>query len=473
MPATNRNIKTPQNFFGYAPQDVYRYLPPAGNPQDPAYSPAAQDMFMVEQDRKRQQDDFWREQEATNQLRETLDKSKGQPASALMQMITPEMARSADYPLLQERLRVQGQIEQREEPYSNKVLGPQFMQKLKSPAARAAMQEAMTSGVGAYEAFLQAQNLQDNEDIEIEAASSGIAPTEFERFKNPDGTYNRAALNYERAQRQERAKRATPEDVEIEFLEKRAEALRKAYPEALGAEEIPGMKNILTRHGALVDQRLTGIGGAPLIGAPSTADVSPQARAVIGMANPMLGGLAPTGEEVIAGAEEVKPTRKSLAGLKSPELRAATEAKAAEESKSQRAINQAWTRAKDDVAIKVAEVFPDFEDRLGALASIVRGDLSPVKEFANIEWEAPPSSYAEYLLRKAGINPLDIAFEEPGNQRTGSQSVTFKELIEGLAKDALEAAGYDTAQEIAEAAATTTAPPPPRKITIGKAEKVQ
>ena len=107
-------------------------------------------------------------------------------------------------------------------------------------------------------------------------------------------------------------------------------------------------------------------------------------------------------------------------------------------------MSEQWTQQKSALQQRLAQAFPDAPipgtktTQLEAIArAILGGEYVEDKEALDAEGSPVVMDADVYALNKAGLAPIETAFSETGNQRTGLQGVSNRELAKAWAEDFL------------------------------------
>lgn len=416
--------------LGYGPAEVYSYLPQEAPLQ--SFAPEVQAQLIDEEGIRMQREAALRAQEDTreqwaadDELDNILNNAGRQNTPALMQMLVnnPRVMRSQQFPMVNEYMRMRRDLE-RPTPYSDVVLGPQFANRISNPLLRRQFEDEMVSGVNFETAKRNHLNREHNYNQELALSKAGVPRDQWAPLQR-NGLYDEAEVLRMTAPRKE-----TPLDKEISFWEERSNYLRRqAEAQGLMPDESPQYKEANDMVAALLKQRMA-------TAAPSAPAAAPVQQPPATPATPAAPAAAPAPEA---------PKLRSLDEIKTPEERSEEDRRSMEARRAQSTVDAVWTEAKDKLADKLLAKYPDAEDRIAVLAGVLKGanapdrDDAPVDDFGRKVLEG----YDAYLLKQLGLSPQEVAFEEPGNLRTGSQKVRNIELLMALARDTLRAAGFD------------------------------
>lgn len=425
--------------LGYGPAQVYSYFERPSAPMD-SFLPEVQERLIGAEEVRRAREGVMDQFAADDAVNEILDEAQNTDTETLAGLLTsdPRIMRSPQFPILHDYVKTRRELE-KPSPYSDMVLAPQFSSKIQDPMLRKRFEDRVVSGVP----FQQAKSIYldeaHNTQNEMKLAEAGVPRQQWAQLQR-DGLYDPASV----AEATRQLKQQDPDD-RIRSLQYAIEHLNKQADPITGALS-PENQQLMDLASREYESRLQSyIGGQvnPTQGQPA-APVAPVTD--------------PPSTPIPLDESAKEPARKPLAALKTPEQRRAEEARMGGQAEEERAISRAWTTGKEKLAEGLVQLYPDREDRLGVLAAIYRGEKAPAQEgeavvvddFGNRQGP----DYAEFVFKQLGVKPGDSLFDEPGNKRWGSQKVRYNEVLRALAKDALEAEGY----ELGEGGAAEPAP---------------
>lgn len=289
-------------------------------------------------------------------------------------------------------------------------------------------------GYTANEAFgvLKAEQ-EDEQKLAIDLAQAGVSPAEYEKLRNKEGRLDPVAANLRIAQAKEEggAGRGSQEiDRQIKLKEKELELRKEELEEDDTGFEMD--KKGKYKYPKLVQARNE---YEQLIG---FSMLSPEGReAYIKKAQEAAAAAAAGGATAPAApVVEEKVTEE----LVLPEQRATVQAAKARDEEIKQKIGSAWTQAKGNIEKNILRGYAPGDLDVVAQA-IVENKGAPIEAGAKMietAYGAMPERYKDFVLRRLGLSPFDVAFSEPENQRWGTQDVTNQELLEVWAKERLK-----------------------------------
>lgn len=315
------------------------------------------------------------------------------------------------------------QYRQSTSPMSDEVLGPVIEAKITDPyhkeRFRNRMLEEGLSANDAYDAYLTDEY---NNKFEVALAEAGVPETEYAKLRTASGKFDPVAVPRAVAAAKAAAKlsgtgkRVAPVDEEVEFLKDAIEQRQKIFEATGRADKLaedPVMADYISRYEKAASEKLTALRPPPKV---KITELPSE------VASPAPAANIPT------------------TGFRTPEERQKAVAEAQNEAPVKQAIDTAWTQQKAKLAEQIRKIYGDNpEDIILAAQAVLSGEADP--EATGVEFEGGQSNYAKYLLRKAGLKPDDVAFEEPeGKRKTfgiGTQAVKNTELIQAWARDVL------------------------------------
>lgn len=310
-------------------------------------------------------------------------------------------------------------------PVSDETLGPVFREKITDPYHRERFDQRMLEeGLSANDAFDAYRTDEYNNKFEVALAEAGVPETEYAKLKTPSGKFDPVMVPRRVAQQQAAdkaaaklagtGKKVAPVDVEIEELKDAIEQRKKIFEATGRSAELakdPVFLKYASDYEKAVSDKLRSVRPPPQLKSTTLLD------------------------EPVAAATPA-PTQT----FRTPEERQQATQKAQEEEPIKRAIASTWTQQKAKLGEQIRKVYGDnIDDIVLAAKAVLSGEADPESNPAEVE--GGQSSYAKYLLRKAGRKPDDVVFEEPGSTRktfgVGSQKVKNDELLNAWAQDIL------------------------------------
>lgn len=385
------------------------------------FSPQARAMLQQDEALQQEQMQMEADQLVNDLLGQAPQLTDAQINQALVQ--NPNIFRGRDAGLIQNYQ----QFRQQAATPADQKLGMYFYSKLqndKDPRALQNFQRRMLEeGMSANDAWEAYRVDQFNEPLAQQLAEAGVPREEFDKYRTPTGTFDPVEVSRAKVRAAATASAAKrggpvePIDQEIAILQDQMKE-RKDYLESLEQplKDDPIYTGAYTQLNKLreaqrlklnpptppVDELLNKYGGgsqeAP---APPTRPVSPQRVAL----------------------EQEEAYKKESAG------------------REQRVADTEWTKNKINLGQTISKAFPGRDEVLGIALDIAEGLSIPKKVASMGANYLPQETTADIPLEniiaeKLGVKPNDVAFEEPGNVRTGSQKVTYAELIREWAQEA-------------------------------------
>lgn len=435
--ATPPKIPTAKGFFGFASRPLADYFQaPAGAAFDTSYSPTARRTLLENDLYQRDQRDLERGLNAETEADAILDEAAGLTDDEIEARVlrNPRLMDTPQFGLI-EKFTINRRQFQEPNPKSDIVLGPVFAEKITDPDLKAKFQERMGQGISAADAWNQYTKEDFNRKQAVQLAEAGIPEAEFPALQQR-GLFDPVAVarrvSEEKVKQAQLRSSTSPLDQQIELL-RDATRTRMAFLEKSGLDPVtdPELNEYNAELGALVRSRLGELKGA----APAVPAAAP-------VAAPVPGGPVPP----VTAMPVVAPT--PLADAPTPEeARQVFEARKQEEE-AVASIDKEWTQAKLNLGSKLLEKYPNRDEEYGNPAvllasSILNGKTAkvqkPIGRAGNTVEELVP--YTIYALQQIGARPDEVAFQEPGNARWGSQKVSNQEVLEAWAKDFLTAKG--------------------------------
>jgi hypothetical protein len=337
------------------------------------------------------------------------------------------------------------QYRQSTSPMSDEVLGPVIEAKITDPYHKERFRNRMLqdglSANDAYDAYLTDEY---NNKFEVQLAEAGVPEIEYGKLKTASGKFDPVAVP--RAVAAAKAavklsgtgKKVAPIDEEVEFLKDAIEQRQKIFEATGRADKLaedPVLADYITRYERAATEKLAGLRQAP----------KPVEDLLTKYSSP----------ETLKGQDPVKPTPNVRPVA--PELAEIQKVKAVEaqqkEAKAQEAQQIAdaeWTRQKMNLEDTLRQFYPapTTPDQSDPLVGVAYSILDNAKIDIDTGGRTPTrESYVNLIKKKLGLKEdkrdprTFIAFEEPGNQRTGPQGVTYDELLREWAEQVV--AGYE------------------------------
>lgn len=426
--------KDPREFFGFGRRQFSDYFDvPKDAAFNPAFSPAARERLMQDEVAVRGREDLRRQWESEDEANALLDEAPymrpRQVENRLMG--NPRLLATPQGQTLQEFLdsRYKRQEQQRERSKAEQSLANYFVRSLDDPLLREDFNQQIAQGVPFEQARDSVWNRQYNQKHEVGLAEAGVPATEFESLKR-NGRYDPVAV----AQRVQEAKTSVSRGKDE--LDRRIELLTDAMRTRQRVLEAKGEdlnKDILfNRYNEQLDQAI-----AQKLGEP-TALAAPAAPPP-----PAPGGESPPAVQPPAAVPALPQTpnpQAFLEGLPPEEARARYQQQR-EAQTIQNEIARAWTGAKKSIGEKVLQVYPDRDEESGNEAVLAARAILGDARVTNPDDPETTLPYAWNVLRKAGLQPGEVLFKEPGNERWGTQTVRNTEALREWARDFLQSKG--------------------------------
>jgi hypothetical protein len=310
------------------------------------------------------------------------------------------------------------QFRQSTTPQTDVTLGPILREKIQDPYHREQFEKRMLEGASANDAFDAYRTDEYNMKFETALAEAGVPETEYAKLKTPSGKFIPAAVA--RAQAASKAaakltgtgKKVGPLDEEIAFLENAMEQRKKIF-EATGRTDLakdPLMTDYVSRYEKAAGEKLTAL--------------RPPPKPVIGPATPL--------SVATATVPQTRPVAPEIA-QRAQEQQSRDQARTAETQKVEQEVAGAWTKQKMKLEDRLRSAYKTPEELVGVAYEILNNTPVPVKTKVGVNEVEDLVPYRVLVYRKLGLKPQDVAFEEPGNQRTGSQKVRYDELLQAWA----------------------------------------
>jgi hypothetical protein len=326
-------------------------------------------------------------------------------------------------------------------PVSDETLGPVFREKITDPYHRERFDKRMLEeGLSANDAFDAYRTDEYNNKFEVALAEAGVPETEYAKLKTPSGKFIPGAVA--RAQQAaavnaEKAKRELTRKVSDDPLDKKI----NAYEQAMKRRE-----DIFKATG-----RETELAKDPIY-AGYVAEIEKATKQQLEGVNPPPKPVVAPLKQVPAGASVAAPAGRPVA----PELAEAQKVKEVEAQQKKAKVQEAqqiadaeWTRQKMKVENTLRQFYPPptAPNQQDPLIGVAYSILDNAQVDTDTGGRTPTREpYRNLIKKKLGIvedkrDPKTfIAFEEPGNQRTGPQGVTYDELLREWAEQVV--AGY-------------------------------
>lgn len=289
-------------------------------------------------------------------------------------------------------------------------------------------------GYTANEAFgvLKAEQ-EDEQKLAIDLAQAGVSPAEYEKLRNKEGRIDPVAANLRIAEEKKTGTgRGTQEiDRRLGRMEKLIELKKDQVEEGdtgfekdkKGQYKYPELVDLRNQYEQLV--------GLSMLSDEERADFIKQQKEAAAAA--AAGGSATAPAAPVVEEETTKE-------LVLPEQRATRQATQARDEEIKQKIGSAWTQAKGNIEKNILRGYAPGDLDVVAQA-IVENKGAPIEAGAKMvetDYGAMPERYKDFVLRRLGLSPFDVAFSEPENQRWGTQDVTNQELLEVWAKERLK-----------------------------------
>lgn len=420
-------IPTFEETFGVGKVPISAYFNiPKGASSDTSYGPDARAAF-------RQAEDFDRDQTARDaeMAAEDLLGEAGQMSDEeINQQLTQNprlFGTQAARPLMQFQ-----QFRQSQSPQTDVTLGPLMLNKIEDPRHRELFQSRMLEGMSANDAFEQYRRDEYNDQYANDLAEAGVTDAEMESLKGNTGLFDPTRVARMKAQKaaQTAASRlgkskATPLDEEIELSKNHFEFINKALENATPAEQKDLM---LARSKALATYQNAIAEKAKILRPP----VIPKLASVV--EEPEIAPATPA-----AAKTDFLPSPEAQAEQKEREVY--TQEEKAKQQAASDEISRAWTDQKSKLTDEILKSYKPEELRSVADAilsnelilrpekSALKGKKFDIKSSTNFE------PYLNALSRRIGKDPSDVVFEEPLNERWGTQKVRYGELLREWAKE--------------------------------------
>jgi hypothetical protein len=305
------------------------------------------------------------------------------------------------------------------------------LQEDKDPRALQNFQRRMLDeGMSANDAWEAYRVDQFNEPLAQQLAEAGVPREEFDKYRTQSGTFDPVEVSRGIAQTKAAAKAsslgkktAEPIDEEIELL-KDAMEQRKKRLEATGGDIT---KDAMFQEYA--DSLDKAYGQKRLV-------LRPPPKPVIGKAT-QVAGEAPKATAAQATFDVNKSPEENR---RIQEQQAVQAQRESGQRKREDTIARAWTDKKLKLTDEIGALYKSPEEILAVANAILSGNPVPVKtKLASGNEVEDLVPYRLFLAQKLGRKLTDTAFEEPENERWGTQEVTNDELLREWAESILKA----------------------------------
>ncbi len=339
-------------------------------------------------------------------------------------------------------------------PQTDVTLGPILREKITDPYHREQFEKRMLEGASANDAFDAYRTDEYNMKFETALAEAGVPETEYAKLKTPSGKFIPAAVARAKQaaeMKAEETKRALTRRTSDDPIDRKIDAYERAMEQREKIFKATGREAELAK-----DQTYLGyMAKLEEANKAKFAMVDPAPKPVIGPATSIpISAAAP--------ARPISPERENLLKTREEYKNRGGEEK--------RIADTEWTNQKKNLYQSIGRVYGDENKVLGLALDIAEGVTIPQASSTIPLGDAPSSTVEEVPLAqivadKMGVKLSDVAFVEPGNVRTGSQKVTYAELIREWAKEIKER--YDASQ-------SQTGQPAPAsgKFSVGAPVKV-
>lgn len=456
--ATPRNkFPDARETFGFAPLLLSDYFGvPQGAASNPAFGPAARGLFAAEDAYRQEQQSLERDRAAQREGDLILDTAGSMSDEGIRDWLL-ENPRVIGTPQGQQ---VMGYLQTRDQmrklTKTDQDLGVSFAESIDDPGLRAGFQGYMTQGIPFAEARDRYFIDRNNQQQAMKLAEAGIAEDEVAALTDPNGRINPVAVARRLADERRRRAMAddtTPIDRNIQTLQgairSRTSVLKESGADVAADPQIQGwMRELDDLYVRSLESR-----------APQPSPAAPATIGTTGL--PVLPGTvqqAPAPTAPVAAPQQAAPEVQQQAfieavrsGKTAEEFRKEREAAQKQTAEAQ-AVDQAWTDAKTKVAETMNQMIPDPQERILEARAILSDrtvDAGPRTKMG--------SPQVPYWTKYSNKGRNRFGFKEPGNLRTGSQSVGDDEVLQAWARDLLQATGLlevtNPEQQVAPAAA--------------------
>lgn len=416
-----------EEMFGVGSVPIASYFGlPQGASADTRFSPQARAMLAQGEEYDREQTALEAERAAEELLGGAADMTDAQLQQQLLR--NPRLFGTKAV----EPLAGYMQFRQSTTPQTDVTLGPIFREKIQDPYHREQFEKRMLEGMSANDAFDAYRTDEYNMKFETALAEAGVPETEYAKLKTPSGKFIPAAVARAKQTAEknaEEAKRALTRRVSDDPLDRKIDAYERAMEQREKIFKATGREAELAK-----DQTYLGyIAGLEKANRDKLATVDPAPKAKI----------TPIPDDTLAPTpvRPISPQRELAQKVE--------EAKNAEFNQKQQVADTEWTNQKKKLYQSIGRIYPDENRVLGIALDIAEGVEVPVKTTTLVDDFAVGETEIKRKLERViadelGVGLNDVAFIEPGNQRTGSQKVTYGELIREWAREIKER--YDALQ---------------------------
>jgi len=444
--------KTPsfEEMFGVGSVPIASYFGlPQGASADPRFAPQARGMLA-------QGEEYARERAAMDAER-AAEELLGGAADMTDEDIQQQLLRSPKMFGTQAIQPLSGymQFRQSTTPQTDVTLGPILREKITDPYHREQFEKRMLEGASANDAFDAYRTDEYNMKFETALAEAGVPETEYAKLKTPSGKFIPSAVA--RAQATSKAaaklvgtgKKVEPLDEEVEFLKDAIEQRKKIFEATGRADKLaadPLMLDYVSRYEKAANEKLTALRPPPkpVIG-PATS--VPVAAATVPQTRPVAPEIAQRAQEQQSREAE----------------------RAAEVQKAEQEVAGAWDEQKLQLEERLRSAYKTPEELVGVAYEILNNTPVPVKTKVGANEVEDLVPYRVLIHRKLGTKPQEVAFEEPGNRRTGSQKVMYDELLKAWAETVV---GRYEAQNQQQSQPAGQPAPASGKFSVGAPVKV-
>jgi len=345
------------------------------------------------------------------------------------------------------------QMQQRGPSYSDAVLSRSLANKL-SPTAREKFYQNIEAGMGANNAFDDAQADEEDMKLRIGLVEAGVPRAALEGLQGRIDPLTAAEL---RASAKGRGDSLADMDKYASLLEDDLERMRKRNLGLEPSEGQEGYDAYVAKMDELgqINQQRAGILRGRFLKPVET-----------GTQKQIVGDVAKGNAAGASGATPPPPAALPVATPPAPQaipanvpysqipeyLAQLNSTKVQDVAAEKKAIGEQWTQQKEALQQKLAQVYPDralpgtTTTDLEAIARAILND-DPVVDDGTLAAIGPVAGSTplsgtvrarDYALAKIGLRPGEVAFVESGNQRTGLQGVDNRELAEAWADEFLK-----------------------------------
>jgi hypothetical protein len=414
--------------FGSVPLTSY-FNKTAGSSANTMFSPAARVMLQQEEEMQRQQEAEMRRQQAEQIANQILGQAPGMTEEQMNQELlrNPQVFGGGLEGLSNYR-----QFRQQVAPsQSDEVLGPAFLKKIADPRHASRFQQRMLQeGMSANDAWEAYRADEHNDKYAVALAEADVPREEYQSLQ-VNGMFDPVAVasRITKAKKEGGTGRGSQEiDRHLSRMEKLIELKKDQVEEGdtgfekdkKGQYKYPELVNLRNQYEQMVGLSM----------------LSPEERASALKAQQEAAAAPPPAAASTTPVVEEKVTEEVLM----PEQRASRQAAKSRDEEIKQKIGSAWTQAKNTVERNILRGYAP-EDLDVVAQAIVENKGAPIEAGAQLVDTgagAVPERYKEFVLRKLGLSPFDVAFSEPENERWGTQDVTNQELLEVWAKERLK-----------------------------------